>query len=382
MLSKVVTMLHLLLAWAWHLFSFLIPRKKDLWVFIGWHRYKDREYFADNSKYLFLDVARQHELGITPVWLSNDAMLVRELRARGYAAEHESSLRGIWAALRAGTTVLDAHPLLRHWRSFGSTRLVQLWHGISIKYIGYESEYSYKRNPPSVLLQPHLKVSYDAVFAPSEWYRQTMIRSLRCDPNVVHVAPYPRNAAIAGIVKDVDIGAPSLASGGKKILYAPTFRADGSNPLEHLPPLQELLARHGATLHVLTHPKFMARAKSGDEKHVVFLDPGRDIYPALKEFSICITDYSSLGFDFLPIGPVIFFQYDRPSFEKNPGLVSEYKELLAGPVVENADELLEALDAALQGEDKYTEARTRVITRVATGGSETVLTLLGTCSEK
>lgn len=361
--KKAITLCGILLSRPVRLLSYLVPRDKRLFVFVGWHRFGDTEYFADNSKYLFLYYSQHPELGITPVWLSSDDALVKTLRKRGYRSELESSLSGIWCALRASVSIIDANPTLHLWRYSGGSRLIQLWHGVSIKKIGYESSASYRRSTPSKFFQPHLTISYDAVFAPSKWYRDTMIRSLHAAPDRVYVAPYPRNEAIVGNIQDADIGTVEVSPRtGKKILYAPTFRSDGSNAAERLPQgLTALLQKHDATLYILTHPKFMAKNTGNERADIVYLQPGKDIYPAMKEFDLCITDYSSIAYDYLHLDrPVIFFQFDRDSYETNPGLVREYKDLLPGPVVMTGEELLAALNKTLAGVDMYATERARV----------------------
>ncbi len=87
--------------------SCLFPRSHSVWVFIGWHRGHDTEIFADNTKYLFLHIAN-NEQELSPIWLAKDRTLANTLRSHGYSAHYEKSLMGIWYALRAGTTVIDA----------------------------------------------------------------------------------------------------------------------------------------------------------------------------------------------------------------------------------------------------------------------------------
>src|SRR3989344_7271838 len=102
LLRKTLTVVDLALAWVLFACSHAFPRSRRIWVFIGWHRLGQREFLADNAKYLFLFASqRAKSAGIRPVWLSPDIALVSELRARGYRAYAETSLAGMYFALRA-----------------------------------------------------------------------------------------------------------------------------------------------------------------------------------------------------------------------------------------------------------------------------------------
>ncbi|MCR5701866.1 MAG: CDP-glycerol glycerophosphotransferase family protein [Lachnospiraceae bacterium] len=60
---------------------------------------------------------------------------------------------------------------------------------------------------------------------------------------------------------------------------------------------------------------------------------------------ICITDYSSVVFEYsLMNKPIIFFAYDIDEYEKERGFYYSYKKFVPGPVCDNMKELVDAID--------------------------------------
>lgn len=364
LLRKILTVIDLALAWALFALSHAVPRGGRVWVFIGWHRLGNKEFFADNAKYLFLFASAQaKESGITPIWLSPDAALVLELRARGYRAYRETSVHGMYFALRAGYTCIDSHLSLRNWRFTGGSRIIQLWHGVPTKLIGYQSP---KHVPPTRFLSPGWHVRPHLTISTSEAYSSIMREAFRLDPKSLPITGYPRNDVLLGEIAGSDIGTvplPPALPASRRILYAPTFRPDGSNPLDHLDlsRMYDFLCTHDASLYLSLHPKLAAfrprwEARFGGRIH--FIDGGHDIYPHLRSFDVCITDYSSTATDYLLLDrPVIYYQYDRSEYESGSGL-QKYEAVLApGPHCNTFDDLASVLSDILGGTDAFAPAR-------------------------
>lgn len=153
MLSKIITFLDIVFSWILYLLSFLFPKSKKVWVFTGWHKFEDKETFADNSKYLFL-YASQFEKEIMPIWITRDLNLIKHLREKGYKAFHINSFKGIFYSLRAKHTIIDAIMQRENWKFSGRSRIIQLWHGRAIKDVNLHKDKSLKNlilNPLSML---------------------------------------------------------------------------------------------------------------------------------------------------------------------------------------------------------------------------------------
>src|SRR5688572_20064904 len=115
---------------AGRIFTILVPRTRDEWVFgcaVG---------IGDGALALW-DVAAAH--GRTAVWLVGSKQEATDAAARGIRALPKRSLQGLWRTARARVIVVT--------HGFGDVNryavsgafVVQLWHGIPLKRIGVDS---------------------------------------------------------------------------------------------------------------------------------------------------------------------------------------------------------------------------------------------------
>ena len=213
---KLGTLLDVAITYPIFLLSLLSPRDKQLWVFIGWHNSPRGEIFADNTKYLFLHT-HQHAPSVRAVWLAKNETLAQVLRAHGYESYRETSLRGVWCALRAGFTVIDAYLQRRNFRWSGRSKIIQLLHGKGVKRGGYAKK-QYRRQ--HYIFGPS-KLALDLL--PSSFTRRSKM----------FVTGYPRSDIFFKKIPDNDISADTGAiekmaalkqQHVRCVLYAPTYR--------------------------------------------------------------------------------------------------------------------------------------------------------------
>lgn len=365
MVSKIKTTLSLAAGWTAYFCSYLFPRSSRTWVCIGWHTNSEREIFADNAKYFFLYVA-QHQPDITAVWIARDRKLAELLRARGYRSYSIDTFWGAYYSLRAGYTFVDAFMRLSNWQYSGGSKIIQLWHGKGMKKTGHDSPYSlqaYNR-----YLQPYLFVRFHRLIASSRYTAHLMASTFRTPHERVLPTGLPRNDVLFQEIPDADLDANNLLArtlahvrklgAQKTILYAPTFRPDGSNPLDSLDlkVLNEFLVRCNHHLIVILHPKFSSRKITIDSvyQHIHMVPAGYDSYPQLPDIDILITDYSSIYVDFLLLDrPIIFYTYDIAKYRTTMGLHEDFDALTPGPHTCNLSDLL----GALESPDRHSEAR-------------------------
>lgn len=351
--NRTQTALTIILSWGIYILSFLFPRTKRVWVFIGWHHNGEREVFADNSKYFFLHAA-QYAPHIRTVWIAKDELLASILRTHGYRAHSVHSLQGIFYSLRAGYTFVDAFMTREHWRLSGKSRIVQLWHGKGMKKTGHDSPYSLKSR--SWFKEPNLFVRFSKLIASSPYTARLMASTFKVQSNDILITGLPRNDVLFSNITGADIDEhPGLATllqkiqqYGRTILYAPTFRPDGSNPIDQLdlPVLNEILVQKNDHFIVSLHPKFARKdtISIAPYSHIHFIEAGYDIYPLLKKIDVLVTDYSSLYVDFLLLDrPIIFFTYDLDTYKIDMGLHENFERLTPGPHIRNFNELVRAL---------------------------------------
>ena len=144
------------------------------------------------------------------------------------------------------------------------------------------------------------------------------------------------------------------ASAGKKvILYAPTYRgvlAQAKAPDEM--DLDALFEAFGKD-YVLVfkhHPMVKELPVIPAEYENTFIyqvTNGIDINELLAAADICITDYSSVVFEYALLNrPMIFFAYDLDHYNDWRGFYYPYEEMTPGPVCRTNEELIEAIRRA------------------------------------
>ena len=69
------------------LISQCFPRSKKIWVFGSWHGTQ----FSDNTAYLFQYVINNNP-NIKAVWLTENKLLIEQLKAKGYQVFHKNSI--------------------------------------------------------------------------------------------------------------------------------------------------------------------------------------------------------------------------------------------------------------------------------------------------
>jgi len=318
----------------------LIPRNKKLWVFIGWHRSLDGEILADNTKYLYLYT--HHSLPqIKAVWLAKSKVLAEKLRKQGMSAYYQNSIRGIWHALRAGYTILDAYLQPENFMWMGKTKFVQLMHGRGMKKGGYS----------------HPQLRHQDFIFPSSSFVKSLLGEKFIGKANIFITGYPRSDVLAHPIDDSEIDLDTDAfnqakefgsKGVKRILYAPTFRR-GVKEFE-LPIVIDFkkivpwLKQNNAHLFVSLHPKYRNQEKGISSDFVTFIRES-DIYPLLSNLDIFITDYSSLFADIALLNkPMVFYPFDFEDYVRHEGIEFDYNEYTPGPKAFSFDELLTVLE--------------------------------------
>ncbi|MFA6466929.1 MAG: CDP-glycerol glycerophosphotransferase family protein [Patescibacteria group bacterium] len=354
-LRNIKAIIRSILAWIIYGLSFLVPKDKKLWIVMGWRKNKQGELFGDNAKYFFL-YASQNLKDIKVIWLGQDNRICQRLKEHNYLAYNLNSLKGIWASMRAGYTIVDANIRLENWQYSGGSRLVQLWHGKSLKKMGHNSPYAMGKYRK--FLAPNLFRKFYLLTAASKFLGDFNVSGFRMKSEDLLVSGLPRYDILFSDIKDSDIDVDKdfeeklkelkAKNYNKIIFYAPTFRPDGSNPLAgaDLVALDKVLEQQNDYCLVSLHPKFATKDWQPDEKfhNLEFVNTGSDLYPLMKYFDLLITDYSSLALDFLLVKvPAILYIYDLESFKAGMGLHKEIVEATPGPRVATFPDLLEVL---------------------------------------
>jgi len=347
------------------------PKSRTV-VFVGrWH-------FGDNLKYAWLAALEHAEAAGFDCWyLAPDAQqeaLVRSLGANclpsdasRWTPEHFQVAQRTAVLVMADHFFQEAyHPNPYAPALFAGARWIQLWHGISIKEVALRfpmalREMSAFRAQAFASCGRYASFVGSSVAAEGEWRRWFGFEHYS-------TAGYPRNDVLhreptERDLLNVDLDALAFArgahaGGGRAVLYVPTFR-DG-NPGTWLydiglDAIADALAARGDRLLVNLHPLDQREQAALMRRYprIRFVREHSDLYPLLRETDLLITDYSSLMFDFLPVGkPMLFYRPDHASYigEARP-LYDAKVATLPGALCADLASLVAALRAVPQSLD-------------------------------
>ena len=310
---------------------------------------RNRQEFRDNARF-FHDSASQHPEFDCVILCYQKGKWNRE----GVIFFH--SLKGILAWLRARMIVIH------HGRGdipFSRTmdlrrrNLINLWHGIPVKGIGYTS-----RDKDERKLGREFK-TYKAIICSSELDQLATQTSFRLPRHRVWVTGLPRNDMLLREENDLaeDLRKESdwlqeKLQNRKMIMYLPTWREKpGDSPeftKEQCRRLSEMLERHDAVFCVKKHPNTPALIFDGMEILDVSESPCREVGTLLRHAHVLITDYSSVWIDFLLLNrPVVSYCYDLKSYINNRGLLYNYEYIFPGKLNLSFESFLAELEKAI-----------------------------------
>lgn len=345
----------------------ITPRNGDKWLFgTGWN------HFSDNSKYLFLKVAKEHP-DIRAIWIANSRKELREVRSAGLECHLWYSLAGLYHSFTAGvflSTNLTSD--INRYAGEGAF-WVYLGHGIGLKRIRWiRSElinlklFGYNFSESVKKFRPRIEY-YDMLWRiPNLCLSTSRSQALkfhapmfRIPPECCILADYPRNRILLcpederrdfltryeppETVAFIDL----LREFGKVYIYMPTWRGDGSDFIGRsgidFDRMEEALSRTDSCLVLRLHP--LTRTALPDSArcpHIIPFEPRcHDINTVLPYTDCLITDYSSVYSDFVRMDKeIILFPFDREEYLKNSYDLPGYDEYYLGRRVTTFEELL------------------------------------------
>ena len=264
-----------------------------------------------------------------------------------------------------GSTVFSCLPIRKE------TTVIQTWHGCgALKRVGMSSLGIGKNIPGGKLERkwfpawrnmdfitvssPGVAWAYEEAFdlQPGDGQRICPVGTSRTDVFFMK----DRVAAAARSVREKY----RISESKKIILYAPTFRGDTKNAvlpdgMDYEAMFREL--SDGYVLMVKHHPLIKERMEIPAYMSGFLIDVTEmPIDDLLMAADICISDYSSLVFDYsLLERPMIFFAYDIEDYDDWRGLYYPYEQFCPGPIAATTQEILQAIAS----DDLYDEEKMR-----------------------
>lgn len=216
--------------------------------------------------------------------------------------------------------------------------LINLWHGVPIKAIGFKSKVE-RVWIEDQLLSNHGMCEYDNwdyLISYSSWHNELMKTATnnRCGNYIVLGNPVIKSAAANRLSRQV--------IEKKKVLYCPTFRNYGNGDVLGIRLVTQAAKEVNFQLVTKLHPLLGGTFLEEHKLDVELID---DIYNAFNDVDIIITDYSSLIFDALSYkGKVILYHYDIDDYVDRVGpLMISTNSIQGAHVAETLDELKQLL---------------------------------------
>lgn len=214
-----------------------------------------------------------------------------------------------------------------------------VWHANgAIKLFGAMDPKNKERTPRDVERLYDVYHHYTDYFIPSKAMGEIFKESYFATDERLHPTGFPRTDMLCHDnveeEKRAFFEAYPQYQGKKIVLYAPTYREnqDAVYPFDK----EKIEALDNMAVICRYHP----------HSHQSSDLPSVDYATLLAVADYCITDYSSLPFDYTLLhqtGRFIFYQYDQDSYQARFGLEPRFMDHLPGPVVKTMDALIEAL---------------------------------------
>jgi len=361
------------------LLSYIIPKKKNIWIFGSWFGQK----FADNSKYLFLYIKKYHP-EIRSIWLSDNINVINELRKKGYEAYKTYSFKGFIYSMKTGCVILSTGVADVNRFAIARAKKIQLWHGTPLKKIGFDNIHLLNKmgKVKSCLRSffPFLNESYDLIISASDETKKKLISAFQVDKNKVMITGYPRNDVLFSPNWLNNEGCDYIERIKEKVdfkyifAYIPTCRGIGYVDVDlfsrynfNINLLQKAMESLNGIFIIKPHHynslrKGLEKVHSSERVFIVSDQEIPDIYPLLKYVDVLVTDYSSVYFDFLLLNrPIIFAPFDINEFKKTTDdLYYDYDEVTPGPKAKSWDEVIEYISHSVINRNEYEIERKKI----------------------
>lgn len=361
--------------------NLFIKRDKGVMLFGSWMG----EKFADNSRFWFQYLHENKEKYKIKrvIWVTRNEEVYDEMLEIGYEVYMMKSLRSLYWHLKSGVHVIcNMYSKTGKYNgdilgefSLGAIK-IQLWHGIGIKASAkttndskeYQRSMSIKcrisRHANRLYVYSHFFLypgGWDRAYylTTSQENTRVMKACFEVHDNLIIESNYPRETnEILLIKKEIEFIATLEVMKERFsniIIYLPTFRDghDGYSNYVHplsIPGFLEYL-EYNNFLWIEKEHSASTYNKSNNSSNVYKLESNFDVNTIYEYVNLLITDYSSASTDCIYRWiKTLYFVPDFDDFKsKDRGFVSEYEKYCPGYIVKKADELVNYINEAFNG---------------------------------
>lgn len=344
--------------------SFLVPRRRTRLLFGS-----NSDAFTGNPKYLFLHFLANHpELDVA--WVTRKRPVRDAMRRAGLPAYWKYEPKGLWYCLTARFWIHDGRPSDLNFFLSGGVVDVNLWHGIGIKGLGFNSTSAENKklfHPTSLyrrLVKPWLHWRPSYFVSPSRLMTDHFTKAFRIPESSIWEEGYPRSdhffydeAKLRGWLPgaaggEVEATIARLTAHAKVYLYMPTYRDGGEDFVRasgmDFDALQSAMAAEDALFVFKLHPwTAITLPPEGRYPNLWFAPRTLDMYPYLPFTDVLVTDYSSIYYDYLLLEKeVVLFVFDYAEYvEKARDLILDFDEYTPGIRATSFEDLMRVISS-------------------------------------
>lgn len=343
-------------------------RDENLMIFGAWFGKK----YDDNPRYLFEYVVESCPQ-IKAVWMTCDENVYQRLKEKELPVCMSNTPEGKDLACKAkyvftATGRLDIGE--ENQQYLGGAYYINLWHGLPLKKIMYDDEYSaaskrdakyYARKIVDFLPNRHYYV-----VSTSDVITDIYESAFRVKRSQILQLGQPRNDCF---FKEHENMYRTRFGDKRIVLYMPTHRNEGATAMDmsvlfDLEKINEICRQNNAVLLIKKHFYHAGEpdVTQGYDSIVDITNEVTETQNLLDAAAILISDYSSCYIDYLLVDrPMIFYNYDEESYQKNDRqLYFNYDDVTPGKKCATYAQLEEHLQDLFAGKDDYVSERQKV----------------------
>lgn len=328
-----------------------MPLRRD-WVFI--ESFFGKSY-SDSPKYLYEYLQKTRGDKYRYIWVLNKKS--KDLAKSGkHTRVKMNSLRYVYYASRCGYRIFNVRQPAWNTKRRGVVFL-ETWHGTPLKKLAFDMDdiTSASQNHKTLFYKHSREWNY--LISANRFSTDVFERAFVYDRDKILEYGYPRNDIlyaenrdeIAAEVKE-ELGIPE---GKRVILYAPTWRDNqfydrGKYKFTLALDLGRLQKEFGEDSVILLRTHYYIADILNLTEYEGFVYNGsqyEDISRLYLISDICITDYSSVFFDYANLRrPILFYAYDFDEYaDEIRGMYMDMEKELPGPILRTNDAVVEAL---------------------------------------
>lgn len=338
-----------------------MPVRKDWIIFESFFG----KSYSDNPKYLYEYIQKTYGDKFRYIWVLNQKSASLKKSGKHKICKRES-LRYVYYMSRCGYKIMNVRQP-GWYRKRQGVAFLETWHGTPLKRLGFDLGDIYTSNQRLKMVFHEQVKDWDYLISANHFSTKIFERAFGCERNKILEYGYPRNDILyadnkneicARVKKELKI-----PEGKRVILYAPTWRDNqatdaGKCNFRLALDLSRMREEFGRDSVILLRMHYYVSDMLDLSRYTGFVynvSQYEDVSPLYLISDICITDYSSVFFDYANLKrPILFFVYDYETYANEiRGLYIDMDRELPGPLLHTNDELIKALHEINQVTEKY-----------------------------